>query len=66
YWMAHFYPSMPSLPGTEFIDVKKSSAFDMNYFSMSFEGYGGNDAVPGNNPANSHGCLMRTVLSKKK
>ncbi len=66
YWMAHFYPSMPSLPGTKFIDVKKSSAFDMNYFSMSFEGYGGNDAVPGNNPANSHGCLMRTVLSKKK
>lgn len=37
-----------------------SSAFDMNYFTMSFKGYQ-TDATP-NSTANTHGCFMRTVV----
>lgn len=38
----------------------RSSAFDINYFTMSFGGYG-NDAATNNNGSDSHACFIRTV-----
>lgn len=61
YWMRHYYKSVPNVPDKNYIDCSKSSAFDMNYFTMGFEGYGENDAVP-NGVSTSHGCFIRTVI----
>ncbi len=73
YWMEHFYTSMPQFKAKDengkekpYNVVSKSSAFDMNYFTMGFEGYGGNDAIPGNNTDNSHACFIRTVIPVSK
>lgn len=71
--MEHFYTSMPQFKAKDengkekpYNVVSKSSAFDMNYFTMGFEGYGGNDAIPGNNTDNSHACFIRTVIPVSK
>lgn len=39
---------------------KESSAFDINFFTMSFGGYG-NDAAISDNGSDSHACFIRTV-----
>lgn len=72
YWLQHFYSPVPQITKytvgddgkkkeIKYIDSKKSSAFDMNYFTMGFEGYGGNDAIPNDDINKSHGCFIRTV-----
>lgn len=38
----------------------QSSAFDINFFTMSFGGYN-NDAASANDGSNSHACFIRTV-----
>lgn len=63
YWMRHYYKNVPNVQNKDYMDGSKSSAFDMNYFTMGFEGYGGNDAVP-ESASNSHGCFIRTVIYK--
>lgn len=63
YWMRNYYPTVPNVMGKDFMDASRSSAFDMNYFTMSFEGYGGNDAVP--SASTSHGCFIRTVFYRR-
>lgn len=46
-------------------DYNKSSAFDLNYFTMGFQGYG-NDAMPqssyGSGIVEPQGCFVRTVV----
>lgn len=42
---------------------KESSAFDINFFTMSFGGYG-NDAAISDNGSDSHACFIRTVRYK--
>ena len=66
YWLEHLYNPMPTIAnssGNSYQDNSKSCAFDMNFFTMSFEGYGGLDAVPAADAARSHGCFIRTVRS---
>lgn len=41
----------------------KSSAFDINYFTMSFQGYM-NDAAENADGSNSHACFIRTVFTE--
>lgn len=48
--------------GTE-VSGKRSCAFDINYFTMSFTGYG-NDAAAADNGADSHACFIRTVYER--
>lgn len=67
YWSKKLQTSDLGLPGhADWPDNRKSSAFDMNYFTMGFEGYV-NDAV--NNKSDdwgirsqSHACFIRTVF----
>ena len=66
YWLEHLYQTMPTITndsGNSYQDNSKSCAFDMNFFTMSFEGYGGLDAVPAGDASRSHGCFIRTVRS---
>ena len=42
-------------------DVKKSCDFDINYFSMGFEGFENGAAVQ---PKNSDACYIRTIVDK--
>lgn len=46
-------------------DITKSSAVDINYFTMGFEGYENNAAVNANG-ANSDACFIRIVNSPEK
>ncbi len=68
YWTQRYYPSMPNavVDGhwKSWYDVKSSCAFDMNFRTLGFEGYGGNDAVP-SGATSSHGCFIRTVIDNK-
>ena len=41
-------------------EVKNSSAFDINYFTMGFEGFE-NGASNNNNGSDSDACFIRTV-----
>lgn len=61
YWCERYYKNVPYTPNKDWIDNSKSSAFDMNYFTMGFEGYGGNDAMEGSKN-DSHACFIRTVI----
>ncbi len=61
YWMRDYHSSIPNKPGTDYMDNTKSSAFDINYYTMGFEGYM-NDAVP--SATNTHACFIRTVMNK--
>lgn len=40
-----------------------SSAFDINYYTMGFNGYG-NDATTNDNGSDSHACFIRTVYTE--
>lgn len=72
YWMEHFYKSIPkktNASNIKFYDASKSVAFDINFFTMGFEGYGENDAMTADgNPGDavilsrSHACFIRTVI----
>lgn len=44
-------------------DASKSCALDMNFYTMSFEGYN-TDAADANGGEDSHACFIRTVFSK--
>jgi len=46
YWIERYYERIPNIPSKGYIDSKNSSAFDINFYTMGFEGYGGNDAFP--------------------
>ena len=57
YWLRDYVGKIPD-GANGYPDNKKSSAFDINFFTMGFEGYS-NDAVPA--ATNSHACFIRTV-----
>lgn len=63
YWMQDYHSKIPNVIGKDYEDNSKSSAFDINFFTMGFEGYG-NNAVP--SVTNTHACFIRTVMNKKK
>ena len=63
YWMQDYHSEIPNVIGKDYEDNSKSSAFDINFFTMGFEGYG-NNAVP--SVTNTHACFIRTVMNKKK
>lgn len=44
--------------------AKSSCAFDINFFTMSFNGYG-NDAATDDGGADSHACFIRTVYTSE-
>lgn len=72
YWTQHFYNVVPRIikDKLNFADNSKSSAFDMNFFTMGFEGYGENDAIPSSDSdvtdedrcSHSHAAFIRTVI----
>lgn len=63
YWHQHFYEgTLPKkeINGKEFEIYTYSSAFDINYYTMGFEGFG-NNAMSGNTDA----CFIRLVRPVK-
>lgn len=66
YWFRDRISPLPTHPipggsGT-YNDGTKSCALDMNFYTMSFEGYM-NDAATSDNGSDSHACFIRTVIS---
>ncbi|MDE5921916.1 MAG: hypothetical protein K2G79_00310, partial [Muribaculum sp.] len=61
YWCRDYY----NIKIVEKEEYLKSSAFDLNYFTMGFQGYG-NDAMPQKTSNSSkkepQGCFVRTVV----
>lgn len=73
YWCEKRHTSLPKLPhlpvfgNSQYSDIRYSSAIDINYFTMGFEGYENNagDGGQGNGFENSDAAYIRTVTGKR-
>lgn len=63
YWLEHYYEKIPKkthVDGKQYEEYTYSSAFDMNYYTMGFEGYGLNATY-----GKSDACFIRLVRPAK-
>ena len=71
YWAKVLLTTIPNAPGKDYQDAAKSSAFDINYFTMGFEGFlnGAVNDKTGSASAiisGSNACYLRTVFGAEK